>query len=571
MSCGVALLCCVALLPLAISFCPSSLHAPGVLATGRYSNPLLKHRHREWARVSLVKNARCNTEGLRGAQSSTEWGQGAVKLAVGGMADLKNQVLTDDITAKFNIILQLGLTDVQLAVLGTGLVLLFSYLLSTPSPLFGIIDGLLLRPLDAGAEKPWGPDDISPKVGRTLGRGTFGTAFEAFTTPEGNAKLKTQGDGSSRVVLKRLTEDGQAEIEAYFNRRVRRIGQPQHFATFLGGSRRQGDASGSERLLVWRYEGSRTLEMFIAEAGFPLNMEEDVIFRNRLVQPAAPPSGSNTLDRELPKRTSTMVRVSAASATLARQQQGATATAASRTLRRGAASETLVADPPKQAPKSFFGMGGGGANDDVEMREARVVRKVLQETLLGLKALHSAGIVHRDVKPANILIAETSQGSSARLIDLGAAVDLRNGFNFDPEKGLLDPRYAPPEQYIVPRDAPPPPGGLLTLLGSPFFWGKFSPDRFDTYSVGMTLLQMAVPQLRPPSTLKTVNSQLKEVGGDVEAWRERYGTRYDFAMLDRKGGAGWDLVTKLIRPQEEQARRLSAAQALGHRYFSGQP
>lgn len=91
-SCGVALLCCVALLPLAISFCPSSLHAPGVLATGRYSNPLLKHRHREWARVSLVKNARCNTEGLRGAQSSTEWGQGAVKLAVGGMADLKNQV-----------------------------------------------------------------------------------------------------------------------------------------------------------------------------------------------------------------------------------------------------------------------------------------------------------------------------------------------------------------------------------------------------------------------------------------------------------------------------------------------
>lgn len=45
------------------------------------------------------------------------------------------------------------MTDVQLAVLGTGLVLLFSYLLSTPSPLFGIIDGLLLRPLDAGAEK----------------------------------------------------------------------------------------------------------------------------------------------------------------------------------------------------------------------------------------------------------------------------------------------------------------------------------------------------------------------------------------------------------------------------------
>lgn len=44
---------------------------------------------------------------------------------------------------------------------------------------------------------------------------------------------------------------------------------------------------------------------------------------------------------------------------------------------------------------------------------------------------------------------------------------------------------------------------------------------------------------------------------------------YDFSILDRSGGAGWDLACKLMRRRNALNRgRLSAGQALRHRFFS---
>ena len=65
----------------------------------------------------------------------------------------------------------------------------------------------------------------------------------------------------------------------------------------------------------------------------------------------------------------------------------------------------------------------------------------------GLRACHSTGIVHRDVKPQNVIVCGEEQ--CAKMIDLGAAADLRVGINYVPNEFLLDPRYAPPEQYIM--------------------------------------------------------------------------------------------------------------------------
>lgn len=69
------------------------------------------------------------------------------------------------------------------------------------------------------------------------------------------------------------------------------------------------------------------------------------------------------------------------------------------------------------------------------------------QVLEALKASHATGIVHRDIKPQNVIISETD--SRAKLIDLGAAADLRVGINYVPNEYLLDPRYAPPQQYIM--------------------------------------------------------------------------------------------------------------------------
>lgn len=72
------------------------------------------------------------------------------------------------------------------------------------------------------------------------------------------------------------------------------------------------------------------------------------------------------------------------------------------------------------------------------------MRKILQ----GVKSLHDLGIVHRDVKPANLLV--TVEGD-IKIIDFGAAADMSTGINFNPDEGMLDPRYSPPEDLVLPR------------------------------------------------------------------------------------------------------------------------
>lgn len=58
--------------------------------------------------------------------------------------------------------------------------------------------------------------------------------------------------------------------------------------------------------------------------------------------------------------------------------------------------------------------------------------------------IHQSGFVHRDVKPSNLIFAEAER--RFKLIDLGAAADLRTGINYVPEESILDPNYCPPEQ-----------------------------------------------------------------------------------------------------------------------------
>ena len=208
-------------------------------------------------------------------------------------------------------------------------------------------------------------------------------------------------------------------------------------------------------------------------------------------------------------------------------------------------------------------------NEDMEdsKRQTLIIKNILWPILAALRDMHRVGIVHRDIKPANLLINEDS-GTPVKLIDLGAAVDLRTGVNFNPETGLLDPKYAPPEQLVVPQEVPRAPPRFVALVGSPALWQLTSPDRFDTYSVGVLLLQLSVPQLRSGKQLDNLKSQLRACGEDLKTWREEYGDAYDLSLLDRKGGQAWDLATQLVRPRNQLQRgRLSARQAMGHRYF----
>jgi serine/threonine protein kinase len=122
-------------------------------------------------------------------------------------------------------------------------------------------------------------------------------------------------------------------------------------------------------------------------------------------------------------------------------------------------------------------IGGGSAADRIAggrpMRWGEAVR-IAADACRGLTAAHAAGVIHRDVKPANILL---SRDGTARLADFGIAKPLRPGRDFltTASGALGTPAFMSPEQ----------------LLGDPV------DVRSDVYSLGATL--HALLHGRPPA------------------------------------------------------------------------
>lgn len=218
--------------------------------------------------------------------------------------------------------------------------------------------------------------------------------------------------------------------------------------------------------------------------------------------------------------------------------------------------ETMILGEQQNLPK---GLG----------RENRIIQTIMGQVLFALDGLHSTGIVHRDIKPQNIIFSEGTR--TFKIIDLGAAADLRVGINYIPNEFLLDPRYAAPEQYIMSTQTPSAPSPPVATALSPVLWQMNLPDRFDIYSAGLIFLQMAFPALRSDSALIQFNRQLKRCGYDLNAWRSTVepraapDLRRGFELLDLDGGIGWELLTSMVRYKARQ--RLSAKAALAHPYF----
>ncbi|RYR24483.1 hypothetical protein Ahy_B02g057985 [Arachis hypogaea] len=218
---------------------------------------------------------------------------------------------------------------------------------------------------------------------------------------------------------------------------------------------------------------------------------------------------------------------------------------------------------PSNLESLMFGRVLRGA--DSSKRNALIIKQVMRQIITSLKKIHDTGIVHRDIKPDNLVVTKRGR---IKLIDFGAATDLRIGKNYVPNKTLLDPYYCPPELYVLPEETPSPPPEPIAALLSPILWQLNSPDLFDMYSAGIVLLQMAIPSLRSSAALRNFNLEIKSCGYDLKKWRDYTRLRPDFQILDSESGRGWDLATKLISERGYLRRgRLSAAAALRHPYF----
>jgi WD40 repeat protein/serine/threonine protein kinase len=318
-----------------------------------------------------------------------------------------------------------------------------------------------------------------------LGRGGMGVVYRAWQPSLGR-----------QVALKCLLGAGDAKAEARFAREIRALGRVEHpnlVKVFTSGS--DGDR--------WFYA------MELVE-GAPLSAVCE-----RLARAAG----------------------SASAVGLATWRQ-----AVSTACEEGRRAERPLSDSPPPAPPPLDpenGQAPAGGRGYVR-HVAGLVRQVAQAA----HALHEAGVVHRDVKPGNVLV--TADGAQAVLADLGLAqlADEEEGRLTRTRQFVGTLRYASPQQVLA--------AGRLDR-------------RADVYSLGATLWELLA--LRPlfGATDQTPAPELME-----KVQREEPGR-----LRALNPAVGRDLEAVAHRCLEKDpAKRYATAQELADdlgRYLAGEP
>jgi serine/threonine-protein kinase len=134
-----------------------------------------------------------------------------------------------------------------------------------------------------------------------------------------------------------------------------------------------------------------------------------------------------------------------------------------------------------------FGLHAGQSYLVMELVEGMSVRKVLEagpleltravnitrQILAGLGSAHDAGVVHRDLKPGNIILAISVSDDHVKILDFGVAKLLGDGHRTELSVVTQSPIGTP--QYMSPEQAR----------------GSEIDPRTDLYAVGVLLYEMA--------------------------------------------------------------------------------
>jgi serine/threonine protein kinase len=133
---------------------------------------------------------------------------------------------------------------------------------------------------------------------------------------------------------------------------------------------------------------------------------------------------------------------------------------------------------------------------DGPLPEAEAVR-IIRQVALALDSAHAHGIIHRDVKPDNVLLRADGQ---VKLADLGLAKDLRGGVDLTrPDQGLGTPNFIAPEQFADAKHA-----GVrcdVYALAATLYMAVTGKVPFDAPGIAAVLRKKVNNDLVPPRQL----------------------------------------------------------------------
>jgi len=189
---------------------------------------------------------------------------------------------------------------------------------------------------------------------------------------------------------------------------------------------------------------------------------------------------------------------------------------------------------------------------------------VLRQVAAALREAHRRGIIHRDVKPDNIMLCRRGEDDFVKLLDFGLVKDIERDQTRDVTKQIKilgTPRYMAPERIVNPSDVDAR-SDLYALgaVGYLLLTGKHLFDADDSADLGHQVLHAPAPRVsasipavpealdaliaallekdrarRPESAdavieaLDRLSSRLAWTQRDATAWWERYYAERDAA------------------------------------------
>ena len=160
--------------------------------------------------------------------------------------------------------------------------------------------------------------------------------------------------------------------------------------------------------------------------------------------------------------------------------------------------------------------------------------KLFYQMCRALEFIHNLGIIHRDIKPQNLIFENDSEDARIRLIDFGFAINApKEDENIELTQVVGTPNYMAPE-----------------VLNE-----KAYNTQIDVYSAGVILHTMLIGTLPYIVTFDEKNN-LKDIKDQYDLESKEWGTVSDDAK---------DLVSKLL--EKDPNKRLTAKDALDHRWL----